>query len=370
MSGTSLDGVDGVLVRLDEGKAAGALALLAKAHRPFSPELMRELLALNSAGDNELHRSALAGNALARIYAEVTRELLTQAQISSCEVSAIGVHGQTVRHRPKEFDGSGYTLQINNPSLLAELTHIDVVADFRSRDVAAGGQGAPLVPAFHREFFLGSSESPVAVLNLGGMSNLSVLSRDQPTIGFDCGPANVLMDHWASLHLGQACDWGGAWAATGAVHRELLELMQSEPYFAMPAPKSTGRDLFNSRWLDDCLRATAISPSLAARDVQASLAELTAWACEDSIHRYAPDARSVLVCGGGAKNDHLMGLLARRLPSMKVEPTTDHGIPVDSVEAIAFAWLAQMFTDRRPGNLPAVTGASGSRVLGALYPAG
>jgi anhydro-N-acetylmuramic acid kinase len=370
MSGTSLDGVDGVLVRLDEGKAAGALALLAKAHRPFSPELMRELLALNSAGDNELHRSALAGNALARIYAEVTRELLAQAQISSCEVSAIGVHGQTVRHRPKEFDGSGYTLQINNPSLLAELTHIDVVADFRSRDVAAGGQGAPLVPAFHREFFLGSSESPVAVLNLGGMSNLSVLSRDQPTIGFDCGPANVLMDHWASLHLGQACDWGGAWAATGAVHRELLELMQSEPYFAMPAPKSTGRDLFNSRWLDDCLRATAISPSLAAQDVQASLAELTAWACEDSIHRYAPDARSVLVCGGGAKNDHLMGLLARRLPSMKVEPTTDHGIPVDSVEAIAFAWLAQMFTDRRPGNLPAVTGASGSRVLGALYPAG
>lgn len=370
MSGTSLDGVDGVLVRLDDRKAVGALELLAKAHRPFSPELMRELLALNCAGDDELHRSALAGNALARVYAEVTRDLLSQAQVSSREVTAIGVHGQTVRHRPQEFDGNGYTLQINNPSLLAELTHIDVVADFRSRDVAAGGQGAPLVPAFHREFFLGSSEAPVAVLNLGGMSNLSVLSRHQPTIGFDCGPGNVLMDHWASLHLGQACDWGGAWAATGVVHRELLELMQAEPYFAMPAPKSTGRDLFNSRWLDDCLRATAITPSLTAQDVQASLAELTAWACQGSIHRYAPDARSLLVCGGGAKNDHLMSLLARGLPHMKVEPTTDHGIPVDSVEAIAFAWLARMFTDRRPGNLPAVTGASGSRVLGALYPAG
>lgn len=370
MSGTSLDGVDGVLVRLGDGQAASTLSLLAQAHNPFSAELTREFLALNAAGDNELHRSALAGNALAHVYAEVTRELLSQAQVSSCEVTAIGAHGQTVRHRPQEFDGNGYTLQINNPSLLAELTHIDVVADFRCRDVAAGGQGAPLVPAFHREFFLGSSEETVVVLNLGGMSNLSVLSRDRLTTGFDCGPGNVLMDHWVSLHLGQACDWGGAWAATGAVHQGLLELMQAEPYFAMPAPKSTGRDLFNSRWLDVCLRAAAMSPSLAAQDVQASLAELTAWACEDSIQRHAADARSLLVCGGGAKNDHLMGLLARRLPHMKVEPTTHHGIPVDSVEAVAFAWLAQMFTDRRPGNLPAVTGASGSRVLGALYPAG
>lgn len=370
MSGTSLDGVDGVLVRLGDGPAASAMALLAKAHRPFNPGLMREFLALNCAGDNELHRSALAGNALARVYAEVTRELLAQARVAPHEVTAIGAHGQTVRHRPQEFDGNGYTLQINNPSLLAELTQIDVVADFRCRDVAAGGQGAPLVPAFHREFFLGSSAETVVVLNLGGMSNLSVLAHERLTTGFDCGPGNVLMDHWASLHLGQACDWGGAWAATGAVHQGLLELMQAEPYFAMPAPKSTGRDLFNSRWLDDCLRAVASSHALAPRDVQATLAELTAWACEDSIQRQAPDARSLLVCGGGAKNDHLMGLLTKHLPHMKVDTTTHHGIPVDSVEAVAFAWLARMFTDRRPGNLPAVTGASGSRVLGALYPAG
>ncbi len=369
MSGTSLDGADGVLVRLSDTDLPLSVDILAHAHRPFRPELMQELLRLNVSGPDELHRAALAGNALARVYAEVTAAVLEQAQVAPREVSAIGAHGQTVRHRPREFDATGYTLQINNAALLAELTGIDVVADFRSRDVAAGGQGAPLVPAFHRAVFLGSGEHTVAVLNLGGMSNMSVLASDRLTIGFDCGPGNVLMDHWATVHLQQPCDWSGHWASTGEVNQRLLRVMQDEPFFAMLPPKSTGRDLFNEQWLKDCLQrgdASALMPE----DVQASLAELTAWACEDSLRRHAPDTRSLLVCGGGAKNDHLMRLLARRLPQVKVESTAAHGIPVDGVEAVAFAWLAQLCVDRRPGNLPAATGATGPRVLGAIYPAG
>jgi anhydro-N-acetylmuramic acid kinase len=274
--------------------------ILAHAHRPFRPELMQELLRLNVSGPDELHRAALAGNALARLYAEVTTAVLEQAQVAAYEVSAIGAHGQTVRHRPREFDATGYTLQINNAALLAELTGIDVVADFRSRDVAAGGQGAPLVPAFHRAIFLGAGDDTVAVLNLGGMSNMSVLARDRLTIGFDCGPGNVLMDHWATVHLQQPCDWSGNWASTGEVNDRLLRAMQGEPYFAMLPPKSTGRDLFNEQWLKDCLQrgdAVALKPE----DVQASLAELTAWACEDSLRRHAPDARSLLVCGAAPK---------------------------------------------------------------------
>ncbi len=369
MSGTSLDGVDGVLVRLSEADVPLSVDILAHAHRPFQSELMQELLRLNVSGPDELHRAALAGNALARVYAEVSQSVLEQAQVAHREVTAIGAHGQTVRHRPGEFDATGYTLQINNAALLAELTGIDVVADFRSRDVAAGGQGAPLVPAFHRAVFLGSGEYTVAVLNLGGMSNMSVLARDRLTFGFDCGPGNVLMDHWAGVHLQQLCDWGGHWASAGEVNERLLRVMQDEPYFAMLPPKSTGRDLFNEQWLQDCLQR-ADAGALKPEDVQASLAELTAWSCEDSLRRHAPDARSLLVCGGGAKNEHLMGLLARRLPQVKVESTEAHGIPVDGVEAVAFAWLAQLCVDRRPGNLAAATGATGPRVLGAIYPAG
>jgi anhydro-N-acetylmuramic acid kinase len=370
MSGTSLDGVDGVLVRLSAGDAPLSVDILAHAHRSFPPELMQEMLRLNAPGPDELHRAALAGNALARICAEVTQSVLAQANMVPREVTAIGAHGQTVRHRPGEFDATGYTLQINNAALLAELTHIDVVADFRTRDVAAGGQGAPLVPAFHRAFFAQAGEGTVVVLNLGGMSNLSVLARDRLTIGFDCGPGNVLMDHWAAQHLKQPCDWGGEWAAKGVADPRLLRTMQDEPYFAMPPPKSTGRDLFNAQWLSDCLQRAGLVDALRPEDVQASLAELTVWACEEALLRHAPDARSLLVCGGGARNDHLMKLLARHLPQVRVESTAAHGIPVDGVEAVAFAWLAMLCIDRRAGNLPAATGARGPRVLGALYPAG
>lgn len=365
MSGTSLDGVDGVLVDLT-ATPPNPLRVVMHAHRPFASQLVDELLALNTAGGDELHRAALAGNAIARVYAQVVDDLLSRSGVSAAQVSAIGAHGQTVRHRPREFDGVGYTLQLNNPALLAELTGIDVIADFRSRDVAANGQGAPLVPAFHRAVF-GHPEHTVAVLNIGGMSNLTALTADGAAIGFDCGPGNALMDHWCLRHRGEAFDHDGAWAASGKVDEPLLKRMQAEDYFRQPPPKSTGRDLFNPSWLAAMLAAAGPLPR--AADVQATLAELTAWACAEAIRRHAPGVAEVLVCGGGSYNGHLMQRLAARLPGIEAHRTDSRGLPANQVEAAAFAWLAKAFIGRQPGNLVAVTGAKGPRVLGALYPA-
>ena len=368
MSGTSLDGVDGVLVEFGRNDEILSIDVRAHVHRPFPLEFARELLSLNVTGADELHRAALAGNALAGHYAAVVHDLLKKASIAASEVTAIGAHGQTVRHRPGEFDGIGYTVQLNNPALLAERTGIDVVADFRSRDVAAGGQGAPLVPAFHRAAF-GKAHETLTVLNVGGISNLSVLASDGTTLGFDCGPGNALMDHWCARHLGTAYDRDGNWASSGAVIPALLTAMQGDPYFARPAPKSTGRDQFNADWLDRCVLQTGGSATLAPQDVQASLAELTAWCCEQSVLLQSPEATQLLVCGGGACNTHLMRRLAARLSWLDVQTTAERGLPVDQVEAVAFAWLAQACIKRRPGNIPAATGAAGSRVLGAIYPA-
>ena len=362
MSGTSLDGVDGVLVELDVD-APSALQVLAHVHQPFDLPLADELLALNDSQPDELHRAALAGNGVARAYAAVARGLLAAANLPAARVCAIGAHGQTVRHRPGSFDGTGYTLQLLNPALLAELAGIDVVADLRSRDVAAGGQGAPLVPAFHQALF-GQPGHAGAVLNLGGIANLSLLHADGRVTGFDCGPANALLDHWCRQHLGSPFDAGGRWAAGGRVDEALLADLQGEPYFALPPPKSTGRDLFNPAWLHTH-RLHAAAP----QDVQATLAELTAWACARDLRQHAPASTELLVCGGGAFNDDLLRRLAARLPGIPVQPSSVRGLPPDQVEACAFAWLAAMFVHRRPGNLPAVTGARGSRLLGALYPA-
>ena len=367
MSGTSLDGVDGVLVQF---RSPEPLAVRAHTHRPFPPELKRELLALNTAGDHELHRAALAGNAVAKVYGEVVRALLETADVASPEVVAIGAHGQTVRHCPGAFDGIGYTVQLCNGSLLAELTGIDVIADFRSRDVAAGGQGAPLVPAFHRAAFGQDGES-LAVLNIGGISNVTVLAADGATTGFDCGPGNVLMDHWCALNHGEPYDRDGAWAASGSVDHTLLGILQNEAYFSLPPPKSTGRDLFNPTWLAQCLsQMAAAGRVLDPADVQATLTELTAWCCHQSMASYAPDASRLWVCGGGAYNADLMRRLAQRLPQLRVDSTAAQGLAADQVEAMAFAWLASAWVARRAGNLPAVTGARGPRILGALYPAG
>ena len=365
MSGTSLDGVDGVLVDFDD---AAGLRVLAHRHRPFEPAWAEELLALNTAGADELHRAALAGNAVARRYAEVVADLLTASNIAPADVTAIGAHGQTVRHRPQAVDGTGYTIQLGNPALLAERTGIAVVADLRSRDVAAGGQGAPLVPAFHRAVF-GRPDVSRGVLNLGGISNLTVLGSDGTTLGFDCGPGNALMDHWCRRHLGDAYDAGGRWAAGGTVDAALLAALRDEPYFTLPPPKSTGRDLFNPTWLASRLAAATATTPLDARDVQATLAALTASTCADAV-RLAPAAiTELIVCGGGAFNTHLMARLAADLPGVAVSASDAHGLPADQVEACAFAWLARRFVRREAGNLPTVTGARGPRLLGALYPA-
>lgn len=363
MSGTSLDGVDGVLVEL----SGNQVRVLAFVSAPLSQALTQELLALNSPGTNELHRAALAANALVRVYAHVVGMLLESAGIQSSEVKAIGAHGQTVRHQPQAFDGSGYTLQLNNPALLAELTGIDVVADFRSRDVAAGGQGAPLVPAFHQAVF-GQRGETVATLNIGGISNLTVIGPQltDDVLGFDCGPGNALMDAWCQQHLGQAFDTDGAWAAAGQVNTELLAALLDEPYFAQPAPKSTGRDLFNAQWLSWKLeRFHAVTPV----DIQSTLTELTACACAASVKSYGFESKHLVISGGGAFNAHLMRRLQMHLPTMQVTSSEKLGLAPLQVEATAFAWLARKTIYRETSSLPTVTGAKGARISGAIYPA-
>jgi anhydro-N-acetylmuramic acid kinase len=361
MSGTSLDGVDGVMLDID---ARGAITLRGHHHEPFVPALRDELLELNAPTDNELHRAAVAARGVALAYASVVSALLLECSTVGREVRVIGAHGQTVRHRPAVQDG-GYTLQLLDGALLAELTGIDVVCDLRRRDVAAGGQGAPLAPAFHAAVF-GDAHETRAVLNLGGISNVTLLAPGRAVIGFDCGPANALLDGWCQRHRGEAFDADGAWAAAGRVQVPLLQSMLAEPYFALPPPKSTGRDLFHKAWLDAHLAAHA---GLAAVDVQATLAALTVETVARDLERHAPTARALFVCGGGARNGHLMRGLAQRLPAVRVGDTAQLGVPVDQVEGAAFAWLAHRFIERQPGNLPEVTGARGPRVLGALYPA-
>jgi anhydro-N-acetylmuramic acid kinase len=352
MSGTSLDGVDGVLTTFSGQQQMATV--------PFPAALKHELMALQSAGPNEIHREAMAANALVALYAACVHALLHSARISAAQVRAIGAHGQTIRHLP----ASGYTRQINNPALLAELTGIDVIADFRSRDVAAGGQGAPLVPAFHQAVFGSNTETRV-VANIGGISNISILKSDGSVTGFDTGPGNLLMDGWIAQHQGAAFDEDGRWAASGTPDAALLQALLAEPFLALPPPKSTGRDLFHAQWLAAKLQNL---PALRAEDVQATLTAFTATSLADAIRRSAADAAGVYVCGGGARNTYLMRLLQEAL-TMPVARTDALGVASGAVEGLAFAWLAARFCDRLPGNLPAVTGARGSRILGALYPA-
>ena len=361
MSGTSMEGVDGVLFEFDD---LGQPTVLGHQAVALDVPLRTELLALNDSGADELHRSALAANSLVRIYGQVVNALLHQCRLEPSDIRAIGAHGQTVRHRPGQFDGTGYTLQLNNAALLAEVCRIDVVADFRSRDVAAGGQGAPLVPLFHQQVF-GRPLETVAVLNIGGIANLSILRGDGTVLGFDCGPGNALLDLWCLLHTGKRFDTNGAWSQTGRVIDALLHRLLSEPYLQAPPPKSTGRDLFHSAWLDGHLKGFG---TLAPQDVQATLTALTAQACAQDVLRHAPEVYEVLVCGGGALNRALMRQLSDALPGKDVITTQMRGMPPMQVEAAAFAWLARQTLLGRPGNLPAVTGANGQRVLGAIYP--
>jgi anhydro-N-acetylmuramic acid kinase len=356
MSGTSLDGLDIALIQQDH-----RTSLLGTRYLPMPTALRSELLALCSPGPDELARAAIAEQQWARLAAQGIADLLQQHELTPQAIRAIGSHGPTVRHEPAR----GFTIQISNAALLAELTGICVVSDFRRRDLAAGGQGAPLVPAFHEALFA-RAQSRRAILNIGGFSNLSLLEIDKPVHGFDCGPGNALLDAWIQRHKGADYDQDGQWAATGQVQPELLQALFGDAFFQTQGPKSTGRELFNLPWLDLHLAAL---PRYTAEDVQATLLELTAQSIVAALQAAQEHTDELLVCGGGARNLTLMQRLSTLLPDSRVSSTDAHGVPADWVEAMAFAWLAHCCLEGIPANRPSVTGAQGLRILGAIYPA-
>lgn len=356
MSGTSLDGVDAALCAWTQD---GSLQLVETHYQPYPEQLRSSLEVLCAPGPGELDLAGICGILLAREYATATKALLAAAKTASDDVQAIGCHGQTIRHRPAD----GFSIQAVSPAYVAELTGIDVVADFRNRDLAAGGQGAPLVPAFHASVFGADGEHRV-VVNIGGFANITDLAPEGRINGFDTGPGNSLLDLWIHRHVGRRYDDKGAWAASGQVLPDLLDRMLAEPYFTAPPPKSTGREHFDASWLDHCL-----SGQEQPADVQATIATLTVETVARSINSHCRGASLVMVCGGGARNDDLMQRLSVRLAPAPVRSTADFGLDPEWVEAVAFAWLARQWMLRRPGNVPAVTGARGPRVLGACYPA-
>ena len=356
MSGTSLDGLDIALVELNP-----AFKLIATHYIPMPDSLRTELLGWCASGPDEIARSAIAQQNWVKLAARGIHTLLDQQNLKPEDIRAMGSHGQTIRHEPAR----GFTVQIGNPALLTELAGITVVSDFRSRDVAAGGQGAPLVPAFHEALFEEQAGNR-AVLNVGGFSNLSLIEAGKPVAGFDCGPGNVLLDAWIHQQRGENFDRDGQWAASGKVEPVLLKALLSDPFFVTKGPKSTGREVFNLPWLTQHLSNL---PTFAAEDVQATLLELTALTIVESLQSAQPDTRQLLVCGGGAHNATLMDRLASLLPTAKVSSTAACGVDPDWVEAMAFAWLAHCCLEGIAANRPSVTGARGLRVLGAIYPA-
>jgi anhydro-N-acetylmuramic acid kinase len=354
MSGTSLDGVDAVLA-----EARGRrFRLVGNVHLAYPARLRSRLLALQSSAGDELRRSALLANELSDLYAVAVRRLLARAGVAACSIAAIGCHGQTVRHRPRE----GYTLQLVNGARLAERSGVTVVCDFRSRDIAAGGEGAPLVPAFHHAMFRHRRRNR-AVVNVGGIANITCLPATGKVTGFDCGPGNCLLDAWIHASRRRLYDVDGSWAASGRVDPRLLTRLLAHPYLRRRPPKSTGREEFNLRWLRRLL-----SGNERAMDVQATLLELTAVSIARAVRSHGASVREVFVCGGGARNRALLARLSALLPGKKIASSATIGIEPEHVEALAFAWLARQALRGEPGNLPAVTGAREPRVLGAIYP--
>ncbi|HFC53271.1 MAG TPA: anhydro-N-acetylmuramic acid kinase [Gammaproteobacteria bacterium] len=358
MTGTSLDGIDAALVRFD-GNTPHCLA----AHTEPYPSDLRDALLELSQPEADVATMMELDVRLGRLYATEVKRLLSRARISAEQVVAIGSHGQTIRHVPASKYPS--TLQIGDPNIVAQLTGITTVTDFRRRDVAAGGQGAPLVPAFHDAVFRQPGENRV-ILNIGGIANVTVLpgEKELPVGGFDTGPGNILMDGWAARHLGLPQDQDGGWAASGRVDPQLLKEMLSDPFFRQPPPRSTGREHFNQRWLEARQPAGKLPPE----DVAATLCELTATTIADAIRHQAGDTERIIVCGGGVHNATLMNRLEQLLAPCTVESSARHGVDPDRVEAIAFAWLARQTLTGGAGNLPSVTGAREPAVLGAIYP--
>lgn len=356
MSGTSLDGVDAVLASFP--KNGGSPQQLDSFYLPYPAALKIQLLNLHAPQPNELHFAHIMGITLAKIYSETVSGLLEKSKTAASNIRAIGCHGQTIRHRPE----NGYSLQLVNGALLAELTGITSITDFRNRDIAAGGQGAPLVPAFHAAVLSSESEHRV-IVNIGGIANLTNLPKSGHISGFDCGPGNLLMDAWTNKHLNKPIDENGAWAASGKLLNSLINKMLANDFFSAAPPKSAGREQFNLGWLDQLL-----SGNEAAADVQATLVELTARGIVDAANAHCKGYDALYVCGGGVYNNTLMTRLSV-LAGKPVKSTAVLGMDPDWMEALAFAWLAKQCIDRKPGNLPAVTGASGPRILGAIYPA-
>jgi anhydro-N-acetylmuramic acid kinase len=359
MSGTSMDGIDAALVRID----ARRVELLASHAHPWPEGLQRDIRSIAHRGQAGLDQLGQVDAGAGEAFAGAVQVLLAQAGVSAEQIAAIGSHGQTLCHGPRATHP--YTLQIGDPNRIVERTGITTVADFRRRDIAAGGQGAPLVPAFHQAL-LRSAEEDRVVLNIGGIANVTLLPADpeEPVSGYDTGPGNCLMDAWSELHRQQRYDDRGAWAATGQAHEQLLHTLLADPYFSEPPPKSTGTEYFSLTWLERHIRQ-----QLPAEDVQASLCELTTRSIADAIKRDLPDTSRVLVCGGGARNEELMRRLQAALPGADVQSTAPLGLEPDWVEAMAFAWLAQQTLAGRAGNIPSVTGAGHPVVLGAIYPA-
>lgn len=363
MSGTSMDAIDAALVRTN-GKH---LELLDCLEYPMPPQCRRDIADLSHSDHQEIERMGQLDRRLGRLFAQATLDLLAQAGVDRSLVRAIGSHGQTIRHRPPSAatsDDAPFTLQIGDPNTIAEITGITTVADFRRRDLAAGGEGAPLAPAFHAAVFSTPGKQR-AIVNIGGIANVTLLDNDK-VLGFDCGPGNTLLDHWISENLGHNYDSGGAWAAKGKINTALLKRLMEHPYLQLPAPKSTGKEVFNLAWLHEQL---ASLPAVAPKDVQATLAEFTVLGICGALSQAGARLEEVYVCGGGAANTHLMQRLYNQVQPRHLGTTAELGCDPAWVEAAAFAWLAQRTLDGMSGNLPSVTGAAGSRILGAIYQA-
>ncbi|MCP3670679.1 MAG: anhydro-N-acetylmuramic acid kinase [Gammaproteobacteria bacterium] len=362
MSGTSMDGIDASLVELH---AQGCTHVASHSH-PWATGLQQQLRSITHPGENEIERMGILDIMVAEEFAHCALALLQQAGVNPEQVAAIGSHGQTIRHRPNT--STPFTLQIGDPSRIAELTGITTVADFRRRDMAAGGQGAPLVCAFHQAMFQGENENR-AVVNIGGIANITLLPSDSqtPISGFDTGPGNTLLDGWVRRHCATQYDDSGSWAAGGNIDQPLLDKLLNTDYLRMKAPKSTGPEQFNLAWLDSILnKASPLDP----RNVQATLCSFTAATISQAIINEAPECTRVIACGGGVHNRELMRRLQMELGSIRLETSSAHGIDPDHVEAVAFAWLARQTIQGLPGNIPGVTGATGPRILGGIYPGG
>ncbi|GAB5452637.1 MAG: anhydro-N-acetylmuramic acid kinase [Halioglobus sp.] len=357
-----MDAIDSAVLRCTQ---SGEVELIATREHALDAAVRHAIDAISHPGDNEIDRMGRLDRILGSLFAEATNLLLEQSGLSSADIVAIGSHGQTVRHRPPGAfpdAAESYTLQLGDPNTIAEETGITTIADFRRRDIAAGGEGAPLAPAFHAHAF-GKQDADRAIVNIGGIANVTLLHGHELVRGFDIGPGNTLMDGWHSLHRGEALDRGGRWAGSGSVVTALLQALLEHPYFARTGPRSTGKEAFHLNWLNEVLADRQVP----AEDVQATLLELTAITIANAIQQGQPTTETVYVCGGGVHNEVLMRRLEALLSPVPVASTAQLGIGPDWVEAATFAWLAYQTLQGKPGNAPVVTGAAGTRILGAIY---